>query len=151
MSPRRNHAAGSHADRRRPQLFAETLGLTLDFDERVEVVGSAANGKEAVRLALELQPDSVLMDLEMPLLDGVGATRLLRRLLPACKVVVLTASLSAEDAHRRAAAGAAAYLTKGVLDRAVVDALLESGALRSAPTCATLRLGPQSCTRSPSP
>ena len=52
------------------QLFAETLGLTLDFDERVEVAGSARNGKEAVRLALDLQPDAVLMDLEMPVLDG---------------------------------------------------------------------------------
>ena len=53
------------------QLFAETLGLTLDFDERLEVAGSARNGKEAVRLALELQPDAVLMDLEMPVLDGI--------------------------------------------------------------------------------
>ena len=129
MPPVRTLIADDH------QLFAETLGLTLDFDERVEVVGSAANGKEAVRLSLELQPDSVLMDLEMPLLDGVGATRLLRRLLPACKVVVLIASLSPEDAHRARAAGAAAYLTKGCSTEHVVEALLESAALQSAPTC----------------
>jgi DNA-binding NarL/FixJ family response regulator len=51
------------------QPFAETLGLTFDFDERVEVAGSARNGKEAVRLALELQPDAVMMDL------GAGARR----------------------------------------------------------------------------
>ena len=88
------------------QLFAETLGLTLDFDERVEVAGSARNGKEAVRLALDLQPDAVLMDLEMPVLDGLHATRLLRRLLPACPVVVLTASPSSEDVHRARSAGA---------------------------------------------
>jgi NarL family two-component system response regulator LiaR len=110
------------------QLFAETLGLALDFDERVEVAGSAGNGKEAVRLALELQPDAVLMDLEMPVLDGVHATRLLRRLLPACPVVVLTASLSPEDAHRARSAGAAAYLTKGCSAEQLVGALLEAGA-----------------------
>jgi two-component system invasion response regulator UvrY len=109
------------------QLFAETLGLTLDFDERVEVAGSARNGKEAVRLALELQPDAVLMDLEMPVLDGIHATRLLRRLLPACPVVVLTASLSPEDAHRARTAGAAGYLTKGCSADHVVSALLEVG------------------------
>ena len=109
------------------QLFAETLGLTLDFDERVEVAGSARNGKEAVRLALGLQPDAVLMDLEMPVLDGFHATRLLRRLLPACPVVVLTASPSSEDVHRARSAGAAAYLTKGCALGHVVSALLEAG------------------------
>ena len=109
------------------QLFAETLGLTLDFDERVEVAGSARNGKEAVRLALDLQPDAVLMDLEMPVLDGFHATRLLRRLLPACPVVVLTASPSSEDVHRARSAGAAAYLTKGCSAEHVVGALLEAG------------------------
>jgi two-component system invasion response regulator UvrY len=109
------------------QLFAETLGLTLDFDQRVEVAGSARNGKEAVRLALELQPDAVLMDLEMPVLDGFQATRLLRRLLPACPAVVLTASLSPDDAHRARTAGAAGYLTKGCAAEHVVGALLEVG------------------------
>jgi NarL family two-component system response regulator LiaR len=109
------------------QLFAETLGLTLDFDERVQVAGSASNGKEAVRLALDLEPDAVLMDLEMPVLDGFHATRLLRRLLPACPVVVLTASLSPEDAHRAHTAGAAAYLNKGCSAENLVEALLEAG------------------------
>ena len=94
------------------QLFAETLGLTLDFDERVEV--AARPERQGGRApALELQPDAVLMDLEMPVLDGFHATRLLRRLLPACPVVVLTASPSSEDVHRARSAGAAAYLNKG--------------------------------------
>ena len=86
------------------QLFAETLGLTLD-----------------------LQPDAVLMDLELPVLDGFHATRLLRRLLPACPVVVLTASPSSEDVHRARSAGAAAYLNKGCSAEHVVAALLEAG------------------------
>jgi NarL family two-component system response regulator LiaR len=113
------------------QLFAETLGLTLDFDERVEVAGSVHNGEEAVRLALELEPDAVVMDLEMPVLDGFDATRLLRRLLPRCPVVVLTASLSPEDAHRARTAGAVAFLNKGCSAEHLVGALL--AAVPSAP------------------
>ena len=69
MPPVRTLIADDH------ELFAETLGLALDFDERIDVVGAAHNGKEAVRLALLLRPDAVLMDLEMPVLDGYHATR----------------------------------------------------------------------------
>jgi DNA-binding NarL/FixJ family response regulator len=107
------------------QLFAESLGLTLDIDDRVELVGTARNGKEAVRLAHELRPDVVLIDLEMPVLDGIEATRVVKRSLPDCQVVVLTASLAVEDAHRARSAGAAAYLTKGCSARDVIGALLE--------------------------
>jgi two-component system invasion response regulator UvrY len=120
MPPVRTLIADDH------ELFAETLGLALDFDERVAVVGSARNGKEAVRLALELEPEAVLMDLEMPVLDGFHATRLLGRLLPACRVVVLTASLRPEDANRARRAGAIGYLTKGCSADHVVDALPEA-------------------------
>ena len=133
MSPLRVLIGDDH------QLFAETLGLTLDSDERVEVAGSARNGKEAVRLTLELQPDAVVMDLDMPVLDGIHATRLLRRLLPACPVVVLTASLSPEDAHRARTAGAAAYLTKGCAADQVVGALLEVGTCAFDPATETER------------
>jgi two-component system, NarL family, invasion response regulator UvrY len=121
MPPVRTLIADDH------ELFAETLGLALDFDERVAVVGSARNGKEAVRLALELEPEAVLMDLEMPVLDGFHATRLLGRLLPACRVVVLTASLRPEDANRARRAGAIGYLTKGSADHLV----LQTGAART--------------------
>ena len=107
------------------ELFAETLGLVLDLDDRVDLVGSARNGQEAVRLALELQPDAVLMDLEMPVLDGVEATRSLAAWLPGCRVVVLTASPSPEDVLRARAAGAVAYLTKGCSAADVIDALVE--------------------------
>jgi DNA-binding NarL/FixJ family response regulator len=106
------------------QLFAETVCLTLDYDERVQVAASARNGREAVRLALDLRPDAVLMDLDMPVLDGFGATRLLRRLLPACPVLVLTASPSPDDVHRARTAGAAGYLNKGCSAEHLVEALL---------------------------
>jgi DNA-binding NarL/FixJ family response regulator len=106
-------------------LFAEALGLTLQADARLEVVAYARNGKEAAELALTLRPDVVLMDLEMPVLDGVEATRSVRRALPDCQVAVLTASAVPEDALRARDAGAAAYLTKGCSARDVVEAVLE--------------------------
>ena len=120
MPPTRVLIADDH------ELFAETLSFALEFDERLEVVDSAHNGKEAVRRALELRPDAVVMDLDMPVLDGFHATRLLQRLLPSCRVVVLTASLCSEDACRAREVGAAAYLTKGCSADDVANALLDA-------------------------
>lgn len=106
-------------------LFAEALGLTLAADARLEVVGYAVNGKEAAELALSLVPDVVLMDLEMPVVDGVEATRSVRRSLPACQVAVLTASAAPDEALRARRAGAGAFLTKGCSAHDVVEAVLE--------------------------
>ena len=62
--------------------------LTLSGD--LEIVGEAANGLEAIRLTESLQPDVVLMDLEMPVMDGYEATRLIKALCPSCRIVALT-------------------------------------------------------------
>jgi DNA-binding NarL/FixJ family response regulator len=79
----------------------------------LEVVGQASDGAEAVALAEKLVPDLVVMDLSMPVLNGLDATRLLHDALPATPVVVFTAFASDELAHAAHAAGAAAYLVKG--------------------------------------
>jgi DNA-binding NarL/FixJ family response regulator len=90
----------------------EGLALLLDLLDDVTVVGSAADGEEALRLVAEHRPDVVLMDLRMPRLDGVTATGRIREAHPETQVVVLTTY--AEDADILAAlrAGARGYLTK---------------------------------------
>ena len=101
-------------------LFAKTLHALLAGTPGVEVVGIADDGLEAVGLAVSLFPDVVLMDVEMPHLDGLRATRRLRELGLGIPVVVLSASEDPALADAAHAAGAKGYLTK---DR-IVDGLL---------------------------
>src|SRR5512132_3457608 len=79
-------------------LFAEALMLTLGIDDRIEVVGSASSGVEAVSLAEALRPDVVLMDVHMPSMDGIEATRRVRNVSPGSRVVMVTAARSPEIA-----------------------------------------------------
>jgi DNA-binding NarL/FixJ family response regulator len=109
------------------RLFAEALGLALDADPRLEILGHARDGKEAVKLAVALEPDVILMDLDMPIVDGIEATRAVCRSLPT-RVAILTASPDPKDALRARDAGAAAYLTKGCSAEDVVEAVLELAA-----------------------
>ena len=71
-------------------LFREGLETLLSVHGDIEVVGQATNGQEAVDLALKTRPDVILMDMQMPVLNGIGATRRLKKSLPECRVIVLT-------------------------------------------------------------
>ncbi len=92
-------------------LFRDSLRSLLTA-HGVEVVGEAGNGKEAVALARQLRPDIVLMDLSMPEMDGLAATRLISAELNDVKVVVLTASSEDEDLFEAIKSGAEGYLLK---------------------------------------
>lgn len=94
------------------RVVREGLGMVLGLLDGIELVGTAADGDEAVALAADLRPDVVLMDLRMPRVDGVAATRRLAAIGPAPRVVVLTTY--ADDASVLGAlrAGARGYLTK---------------------------------------
>ena len=106
------------------QLFAEALSMALDADPRLHVVAHARDGREAVKLAVALEPEVVLMDIDMPLVDGIQATRAICHSLP-IRVAMLTGSPRPDDALRARDAGAAAYLTKGCSAQDVVEAVLE--------------------------
>jgi DNA-binding NarL/FixJ family response regulator len=107
-------------------LFAEALEAILSTDGRIDVVGRALDGRRAVDLAVEQAPDVVLMDIAMPVMDGIDATRAIRAALPDTRVIVLTGSAAAQDIDRARTAGAAGYVTKdqiaGDLVRAILDA-----------------------------
>jgi DNA-binding NarL/FixJ family response regulator len=107
-------------------LFAEALMLTLGIDERVEVVGSASSGVEAVSLAEALRPDVVLMDVHMPRMDGIEATRRVRRVSPASRVVIVTSGRAPEIAFHALAAGAERCLTKDTSAVKLIDAILDT-------------------------
>jgi len=92
-------------------------------DAGFDVVGEAGNGEEAVRLAVELRPDLVLMDVTMPVLDGIEATRRLRQSAPEARVVILTMHGEEETVARALRAGAVAYLLKDCDTDQVADTL----------------------------
>lgn len=93
--------------------FRKLMRRRLESDGRFEVVGEAANGREAVELAEKHQPDTAIVDLEMPVMDGLDAIRAMRDRVPNVKSVVLSAygaDVASEAANKM---GAYAYLEKG--------------------------------------
>jgi DNA-binding NarL/FixJ family response regulator len=93
-------------------LYAEAISVLLDQQDGLEVVGIARDGREAVEQAVALRPDVVLMDIKMPRLDGISATRRIRRRLPATRVVVMTALTGDEHVEQALRAGADASIKK---------------------------------------
>jgi DNA-binding NarL/FixJ family response regulator len=104
-------------------LFREGLRTLLSVQPDLKVVGEAANGEEALRLAVTHQPHIVLMDLRMPVMDGVTATQRLRDILQKCKVIVLTTFDDDELVFDGLRAGAVGYLLKDVSSDVLFEAI----------------------------
>jgi DNA-binding NarL/FixJ family response regulator len=109
----------------RPIFRAGVRGMLKDFPE-IAIVGEAINGREAVDGCRRLHPDVVLMDLQMPEMGGIAATRLIKAEDPGPTILALTVSEAEEDVVEMVAAGAAGYVLKDVdpvtLARSILDA-----------------------------
>jgi len=104
-------------------LFREGLRTLLSVQTDLKVIGEAANGEEALRVATQKRPDVVLMDLQMPVLDGVAATRRLRSAHPDSKVIVLTTFDDDDYVFEGLRAGAVGYLLKDAPSEKLVEAI----------------------------
>jgi two-component system, NarL family, nitrate/nitrite response regulator NarL len=103
-------------------LFVEMVEVLLGTEPGIEIVGVAADGKEGVRLAAELEPDVIVMDISMPVMNGIDATREIRSHDPDARILILTGGASVDEIDDARAAGAAAYVTK---DRIASDFVTE--------------------------
>jgi DNA-binding NarL/FixJ family response regulator len=110
------------------RLFAEALEAILSTDGRIKVVGRAVDGGGAVDLAREHQPDVVLMDIAMPVLDGFAATAQIREDVPTARVIILSGSDATQDISRARAVGAAGYVTKDQIAGDLLQAIIETAA-----------------------
>lgn len=99
------------------------LAAIISFEKDLKLVGEASDGEEAVRKAAELRPDVIVMDLMMPLLDGVAATAKIRAANPGAKVLVLTTFGGSEEMKRALEAGAAGALVKGAQKKDLLSAI----------------------------
>jgi len=123
-------------------LFRRGLELVLAVEPDLEVVGEAADGIEAIEMAAELAPDVVLMDVRMPGVGGIEATRRIRTEQPMTKVVMLTVSEDEEDLFDAIRAGATGYLLKELSIEEVADTVraVARGQALVAPSMAAQRL-----------
>ena len=104
-------------------LFRKGLRMVLEAEEDIVVVAEAGDGEQAVARVEELAPDVVLMDVRMPRMGGIDATRTIRQLFPTTRIIVLTVSDEEDDLYGAVKAGANGYLLKEVSIEEVADAV----------------------------
>lgn len=125
------------------RLIREGIASLLDIQEGVTVVGTAVDGKEAIEKALALSPDVILMDVRMPVLDGIAATAQIRCQLSNCQVLMLTTFDDEEYIVKSLQAGASGYLLKDIpaADLAQAIQLTHAGIYQLAPSVAGKLVG----------
>jgi len=104
-------------------MVRQGLKSLLHLKSDIAVVGEASNGEEAVQLALQLQPDVILMDINMPKIDGIEATQLIHSKLPGTRIIGLSMVDAEDQAEAMLKAGAAAYLSKNCDSKTLLAAI----------------------------
>ena len=119
------------------------LRMMLNAQPDMEVVGEAQDGRQAISEAQRLQPDVVLMDITMPDMNGIDATRQIKRMLPETKVLVLTMHENDEYVFQALRAGAAGYMLKEAADTDLISALrvIQSGQVYLSPMAQSVMVG----------
>lgn len=105
------------------ELIRDSLSYMLGTYEKLEVVGTAMNGREAVDQALHLRPDVILMDVRMPVMDGISALNEIKEKIPEIKVIVLTTFDEDEYIYKSIMKGASGYLLKSCATDELVNAI----------------------------
>lgn len=105
----------------------ENVKKLLQFESDVEVVGTASTGKEAIQTSQELNPDVILMDINMPDMDGIAATEIIRSKLPAVQVIILSVQSDQNYMRRAMLAGARDFLTKPPMGDELISAIRRAG------------------------
>jgi len=125
------------------RLVREGIASLLDIQDGVQVIGQAVNGKDAVETAVSLHPDVILMDVHMPVMDGITATQQIRRHLPNCQVLMLTTFDDEEYIVKSLRAGAVGYLLKDIPAAELAQAvrLAYTGIYQLAPSIAGKLIG----------
>ena len=125
------------------RLVREGIASLLDIQDGISVVGTAVDGQEALEKALTLAPDVILMDVRMPIMDGISATTEIRRELPACQILMLTTFDDEEYIVKSLQAGASGYLLKDIpaADLAQAIHLTHAGIYQLAPSVAGKLIG----------
>lgn len=105
------------------ELIRESLAFVLNTDEEIEVVGLAGNGEDAIQLCERVQPHIVLMDIQMPVLNGIEATKRIKQNSPEVKVIILTTFQEIEHVMEALSIGAEGYLLKAIHPKELISGI----------------------------